>query len=113
MNIINLTGDYKEEKIEDKVLIDVLDCPACALKHVAKARVCYGEYLQNPDFRLEFALCIGNLGCAEDHLLTSRPDLANTCRTLRIMIMEHTLSDIQLFNDFLEIISEFSGLYSD
>jgi len=70
----------------DDDLKNAFDCAECALKHVAKARCQVAEYRQDPIYKLELVNAIGNLGCAEDHLLERYPMVATLVRECRLSI---------------------------
>ena len=46
---------------------DALGCVKCYAKHVSKALVQWHEWREDNSRTAELALCIGNIGCAEDH----------------------------------------------
>ncbi len=46
---------------------DPLACGRCYAKHLAKALVLWTEYREDNTRLAELALCIGNIGAAEDH----------------------------------------------
>ncbi|MBQ9727363.1 MAG: hypothetical protein IJV65_07650 [Kiritimatiellae bacterium] len=46
---------------------DSLACARCYAKHLAKALVLFREWREDDARDAELALCIGNIGCAEDH----------------------------------------------
>ena len=91
--------------------VDTMSCVMCAEKHITKARALYNEYRQNPEFELELALCVGNIGCTEDHLLTEFYELATACRELRLSIQENRLKDISLFDEIVLKICKTAGLF--
>lgn len=46
---------------------DPLACGRCYAKHLAKALVLWQEYREDNARLAELSLCLGNIGCAEDH----------------------------------------------
>ena len=51
---------------------DPLACSKCYAKHLTKALVQWTEYLEDKTRIAELALCLGNIGCAEDHAAALR-----------------------------------------
>lgn len=74
-------------------LVNAFDCCECALKHVSKARCQVMEYRQDPIYELELINAIGNLGCAEDHLLEKHEELAAAVRACR-HLLENGIFDL-------------------
>lgn len=62
-------------------------CLLCAFKHVAVARAVIGEMMTDWNDVVHLARAVGNLACAEDHLL-DRPGLARRVRAFRIRWVE-------------------------
>lgn len=91
---------------------DISACWECAVKHVTSARVEYFEYLQDNESIRDLMWCIGDLGCAEKHLISLAPDLAEVVRFLRKKIMGGNIS-IGLFDEVAMIVCSSAGLFKD
>lgn len=85
-----------EKVIENKTSYD---CPACVIKHVAKARTLLNEYISNNAYVLELGMCIGELGCAEDHLrMSGIEELCEVTRLIRLAIQKDSKDVSNLAN---------------
>ena len=68
---------------------DSFACLRCYAKHVAKALVLWQEYMEDSTRSEELALCIGNIGCAEDHAAALGRDAdRRKLRTIRTSIWD-------------------------
>lgn len=89
-------------------------CLECATKHITMARIQYDEYRQSPrDNASDLINCVGNLGCAELHLIDTNPELCAACREVRKTIMKDNKVDEVLFDDVVIAICTASGLLND
>ena len=91
---------------------DISECPHCAVKHMVMARVEYSEYLQNVEDIADLMWAIGDLGCAERHLMSLNPSLSDCVRQLRLSLMEGNI-DIGTFDSVCVIICKECGLFDD
>lgn len=91
---------------------DISACWECAVKHVTSARVEYFEYLQDNESIRDLMWCIGDLGCAEKHLISLAPDLADAVRFLRKRIMSENIS-LGLFDEVVMIVCSTAELFKD
>lgn len=94
-----------EEKIED-----ISACWECAVKHLTCSRVEYFEYLQDNESIRDLMWCIGDLACAEKHLISLDSDLAEAVRFLRKRIMSCNIS-LGEFDQVVVMICSMSGLF--
>jgi SAM-dependent methyltransferase len=60
-------------------------CRMCARKHLAKARALLGEYVIAPEYQLERELGLGEMACAEDHMISVDRVTAREIRMARLM----------------------------
>lgn len=99
-------SDSKEE------VTDISACWECAVKHITCARVEYFEYLQDNESIRDLMWCIGDLACAEKHLISLDADLAEAVRITRknIMAKNITLAD---FDQVVVLICATSGLFKN
>lgn len=89
-------------------------CLECATKHITMARIQYDEYRQSPhDNATDLINCVGNLGCAELHLIDSFPELSSACREVRKTIMAKNKVDEVLFDSVVISVCNASGLLDD
>ncbi len=94
-----------EEKVED-----ISACWECAVKHLTCSRVEYFEYLQDNESIRDLMWCIGDLACAEKHLISLDSDLAEAVRFLRKRIMSRNIS-LGEFDQVVVMICSMSGLF--
>lgn len=90
-----------EKVIETK---NPYDCPDCVIKHIAKARTLLNEYISNKAYVLELGMCIGELGCAEDHLrMSGIEELCEVTRLIRLAIQKDP-KDIRNLSNLDELL---------
>ena len=100
-------------KISGFHLIIMNACLECATKHVTMALVQYDEYIQCPeDNSTDLINCIGNLACAEMHLVDEHPELSQACREIRKTIMANNRVEKNLFDEVVVGICGAAGLFN-
>ena len=97
---------------EDDSIMDISACWECAVKHVTTARVEFFEYLQDNESIRDLLWCIGDLGCAEKHLISIDSDLAEAVRYLRKKIMGKNI-DLAEFDQVVLLVCAAAGLFKD
>lgn len=98
--------------VEENSFSDVSACWECAVKHVTSARVEFFEYLQDNESVRDLMWCIGDLACAEKHLISIDSELANLVRFLRKRIMEKNI-ELGEFDQVVVMVCSMSGLFKD
>lgn len=87
------------------------NCLECATKHITMARIQYDEYRQDNKANISDLInCIGNLGCAETHIIDSHPEVCSAIREARKTIMSDNYIDINLFDELVLLVCKVSGL---
>ena len=98
--------------VEENSFSDISACWECAVKHVTSARIEFFEYLQDSESLRDLMWCIGDLACAEKHLISLDSDLAELVRFLRKRIMERNIT-LGEFDQVVIMICSASGLFKD
>ncbi len=96
----------------DSISRDISACWECAVKHVTSARIEYFEYLQDNESIRDLMWCIGDLACAEKHLMSLDKDLADVVRLTRKNIMGRNI-DLGDFDQLVVLVCSMSGLFND
>ena len=91
---------------------DLSACWECAVKHVTSARIEYFEYLPDNSSIRDLMWCIGDLACAEKHLLYLDTDLADAVRVTRKGIMGKNIP-LGDFDQVVLLVCSMSGLFKD
>lgn len=94
-----------EEQFED-----ISACWECSVKHVTCARIEYFEYLQDNESVRDLVWCIGDLACAEKHLISLEPDLADMVRLVRKKVMGDGIS-LGEFDQMVLMICSYAGMF--
>jgi len=102
-----IIADDTETKTED-----ISACWECAVKHITAARIEYFEYLQDNESVRDLMWCIGDLACAEKHLISLEPDLAEIVRIIRKNIMGKNIS-LGDFDQAVVLVCGNAGLFKD
>ena len=100
------SGSNPPPDIVEEDISDISACWECAVKHVTSARVEYFEYLQDNESIRDLLWCIGDLACAEKHLISLDADLARK----NIMAKNITLGE---FDQVVVLICSAAGLFKD
>lgn len=83
--VVATTQDHAGTKSFD----DSLACGRCYAKHLSKALVQFREWREDETRDAELSLCLGNIGCAEDHAAALRREAdRKRLRDLRERIWE-------------------------
>ena len=98
--------------MEKDSFTDISACWECSVKHLTCARVEYFEYLQDNESIRDLMWCIGDLACAEKHLISLDSDLADVVRYLRKRIMGKDIK-IGEFDQVVTMVCSMSGLFKD
>ena len=79
-----------ESDVGSKSFDDPLACGRCYAKHLGKSLVLFREWREDNTRAAELALCIGNIGCAEDHAAAlGKDEERKRLHDLRELIYEH------------------------
>ncbi len=95
------------EKVED-----ISACWECAVKHITCSRVEYFEYLQDNESIRDLMWCVGDLACAEKHLISLDKDLAEVVRYLRKKIMSFNI-ELGEFDQVVLMVCATAGLFKN
>lgn len=106
------SGSNPPPDIVEEDISDISACWECAVKHVTSARVEYFEYLQDNESIRDLLWCIGDLACAEKHLISLDADLAEAIRLTRKNIMTKNIT-LGEFDQVVVLICSAAGLFKD
>ena len=78
-----------QEAVGTESYTNSLGCAKCYAKHLAKAVVQWSEFREDASRLAELSLCIGNIGCAEDHAAAlGREGERARLRNVRVLIYD-------------------------
>jgi len=106
------SGSTPPPDIVEEGFSDISACWECAVKHVTAARIEFFEYLQDRESIRDLMWCIGDLACAEKHLISLDPDLADAVRQTRRNIMSRDIS-LGDFDQAVLLVCATSGLFKN
>ena len=96
----------------DEPINDISSCWECAVKHVTCARVEYFEYLQDNESIKDLMWCIGDLACAEKHLISIDDTVASVVREIRKLIMQYNIPLAEV-DDMVLAVCEKANLFKE